>query len=110
MTFCRRLTYIYTNPINTTYHILLKSHPITFTLVLSELVGLEALNGQEFVVSVKDPYSFTIDVDTTGMGRYVKGGYANQIKKPVAFNFQPLSQSIVAPGKSDFFHAILIQY
>eukprot|EP01035_Chromulina_nebulosa_P025282 gene25282-32993_t len=65
---------------------------------------LDLLNGNEFDVVVKnnDPYNFFIylqlpaGVTTTG-ATYERGGYVNQIKKPVTVSFQPLVQSLFDP-------------
>ena len=65
---------------------------------------LDLLNGNEFDVVVKnnDPYNFFIylqlpaGVTTTG-ATYERGGYVNQIKKPVTVSFQPLVQSLLDP-------------
>lgn len=75
------------------------------TVSFDSLDGMEELLGREFVVTVKDGYSFEIDVDTTGFSPYRTGGYVNQVKKPVALAFKPLRQALVEPGDfllSDF--------
>lgn len=69
--------------------------------------GMEALGGgRRFKVTVKDPFSFELDgVDTTDMGPYTTGGYANQVKVPQTLRFAPLRESLAAPGEfvlSDF--------
>ena len=46
---------------------------------ISGLTGMEELNGCQFVVTVKDPNSFEIDVDTTAMSPYRVGGYVKQV-------------------------------
>lgn len=75
-------------------------------VTLSEIVGsgiYSALNGQEFDVAVKncDPYNFFIvavsNETRSTAGIYERGGYANQIKKPVAISFQPLRESVLDP-------------
>jgi ubiquitin-activating enzyme E1 len=60
--------------------------------------GLAALNGREFRVNVKDPYSFEIDVDTSAMGNYVRGGYLTEVKKPRIVSFKTLAEAILDPG------------
>ncbi len=57
---------------------------------LSEVEGMTELNGKEFRVNIKSPYSFTIG-DTTKFGAYKKGGFVEQIKTPVELEFKPLS-------------------
>ena len=64
----------------------------------------DLLNGKEFDVVVKnnDPYNFFVclelpaGVTTTGAA-YERGGYVNQIKKPVSVSFQPLVESLFDP-------------
>ena len=53
-------------------------------VILSSIVGMSELNGvRAGVVQVKDGYSFTIDVDTRGMGVYRSGGYVTPVKQPI---------------------------
>ena len=53
-------------------------------VILSSIVGMSELNGvRAGVVQVKDGYSFTIDVDTRGMGVYKSGGYVTPVKQPI---------------------------
>jgi ubiquitin-activating enzyme E1 len=67
---------------------------------LTEILGLEELNGREFTVTVKDPFSFEIDADTTGcQGVYDRGGYVTQVKQPQTLHFQSMSQAIERPGE-----------
>ena len=68
-------------------------------VTLSEISGMTELNDQRFMVEVKDPYSFTIDMDTTTLTPYLRGGYVNQVKMPSTISFQPYSQSILNPGE-----------
>ena len=65
---------------------------------------LDLLNGNEFDVVVKnnDPYNFFIYLQlpvgvTTSGAVYERGGYVNQIKKPVSVSFQPLVESLFDP-------------
>lgn len=67
-------------------------------VILSEITGMEALNGKQFTVTVKGPYSFEIDADTRSMTPYVRGGYANQVKTPVTLSFDSFSKSYAEPG------------
>jgi ubiquitin-activating enzyme E1 len=66
------------------------------TVTFHEVVGMPALNGAEFQIEVMGPYSFSIG-DTRGMGNYVRGGIATQIKKPKITKFRSLRQSLVEP-------------
>jgi ubiquitin-activating enzyme E1 len=58
---------------------------------ITEVEGMTELNGKEFKVAVKSPYSFTIG-DTTKFGAYKKGGFVEQIKTPVELEFKPLAE------------------
>lgn len=55
------------------------------------------LNGKEFKVTVKGPYSFAIG-DTSKLSPYIKGGFVEQIKVPVEHEFKPLSEFFGAPA------------
>jgi ubiquitin-activating enzyme E1 len=69
-------------------------------VILSEISGMEELNGREFTVTVKDLFSFEIDVDTSHYKNgYERGGYVNQIKQPVTMSFSTFSKSIETPGE-----------
>lgn len=46
---------------------------------ISGVVGMEELNGRQFTVTVKDPNSFQIDIDTTCLSPYQGGGYVKQV-------------------------------
>ena len=66
---------------------------------LSEMFGpMDILNGREFTVNVKDPYSFEIDCDGTVLGAYVRGGFVTEVKRPKAFRFFPYEESWMHPG------------
>lgn len=67
-------------------------------VMLTELIGMEQLNGREFVVSVKDPFSFEINEDTRGYRPYERGGYSNQIKQKVSLSFKSMAESIEDPN------------
>lgn len=57
------------------------------TVRFSGLTGMEELNDRDFVVTVKDGYSFDIDMDTSTIGPYRTGGYVNQVKQPATVQF-----------------------
>ena len=79
---------------------------------LTDVKGMELLNNQQFTVDVIDPYSFTINYDTTSLGAYSSSGYVNQIKQPNTISFQSYSQSITSPGEIfvDFSKMHLVHY
>jgi ubiquitin-activating enzyme E1 len=64
---------------------------------LDEIIGLNSINGCEFIVNVKDPFSFEIDFDSSSLDAYQRGGYVHQIKQPTTVNFDSLSVSIENP-------------
>jgi ubiquitin-activating enzyme E1 len=68
-------------------------------VVLSEIVGMEELNGKEFLITVKDPFSFEIPVDTTGCVAYERGGYMKEVKQPVTLSFEPWAVAVKQPGE-----------
>eukprot|EP01128_Nolandella_sp_AFSM9_P004178 TRINITY_DN1830_c0_g1_i1.p1 TRINITY_DN1830_c0_g1~~TRINITY_DN1830_c0_g1_i1.p1 ORF type:complete len:1025 (+),score=229.32 TRINITY_DN1830_c0_g1_i1:40-3114(+) len=65
-------------------------------VTLSEVVGMEALNGTTHRVKVKDQYSFTIG-DTTQMGAYVKGGLVHQQRAVEKISYPSLRESLDQP-------------
>ena len=71
---------------------------------ISGLAGMNELNDCQFAVTVKDPNSFEINVDTTNMSAHEVGGYVRQVKQPTAVSFSTYSKSLVNPGEfvSDF--------
>ena len=68
-------------------------------VAISGVEGMEELNGTEQRVTVTGPYTFEIAADTSGFGRYVRGGYINQVKQPTTLSFKPLSEAIESPGE-----------
>ena len=58
---------------------------------INEVEGMTELNGREFKVVVKTPYSFAIG-DTSALSSYKKGGFVEQIKTPVELEFKPVSE------------------
>lgn len=59
--------YLYQNFIN-----------LLFLLRFDEVEGMTEVNGKEFPVTVKGPYTFSIG-DTSSFGDYIKGGVALQV-------------------------------
>lgn len=47
-------------------------------------------------VKVIDPFTFSIE-DTTGYGKYMRGGYFVKVKQPVEFAFKPFTESAKDP-------------
>ncbi len=68
-------------------------------VTLSEITGMTELNDQQFVVEVKDPFSFALDVDSSAFTPYLRGGYVNQVKQPATVAFQSYSESLKNPGE-----------
>lgn len=75
-------------------------------VALTDIVGMEALNGKEYKVIVKGPYTFSLEMDghestfqTLGESKYVRGGYVTQVKKPKTISFQSLKESKANPGE-----------
>jgi len=70
-------------------------------MVLSELpddLG-QLLNGKEFTVEVKDPFSFYIEADTSSCAPYTRSGYVNQVKQPTTISFRSYSETVASPGE-----------
>jgi ubiquitin-activating enzyme E1 len=65
-------------------------------VTFSEVKGMEEVNGKEFKVKVFGPYTFGIG-DTRDFSKYVRGGYAHQVKKPVQLQFKPIQEAIREP-------------
>eukprot|EP01042_Synura_sphagnicola_P002742 gene2742-3343_t len=57
------------------------------------------LNQKKFEVTVKDPYTLEIPVDSSSYSDYVRGGYINPLKKPVSVNFHPYTYALKHPGQ-----------
>jgi ubiquitin-activating enzyme E1 len=68
-------------------------------VTLTEIAGMTELNGQQFMVEVRDPYSFIIDVDTTNFTPYERSGYVNQVKMPSTISFKSYSHALREPGE-----------
>lgn len=71
------------------------------TIHLTEVHGElgKAINGKDYIVNVKDAYSFEINIDTSHMAHYIRGGYITEVKKPISFTFKSYTESIINPGE-----------
>ena len=67
-------------------------------VTFAEVKGMEALNGSEArPVTVKGPYTFTIE-DTTGYSKETAtGGYVHQLKQKKTLKFKSLRESLAQP-------------
>ena len=67
-------------------------------VTFAEVKGMEALNGSEArPVTVKGPYTFTIE-DTTGYSKdTATGGYVHQVKQKKTLKFKSLRESLAQP-------------
>ena len=65
-------------------------------VTFSEVKGMSEVNGKEFKIKVLGPYSFSIG-DTTAFSKYIRGGYAHQVKKPSTLNFKPINEAYKEP-------------
>jgi ubiquitin-activating enzyme E1 len=69
-------------------------------VVLSEILGMDELNGMEYTITVKDAFSFEINGDATiCQNAYERGGYVTEKKRPMTLSFQPYSEAIEQPGE-----------
>lgn len=71
------------------------------TITFSEVQGMEGVNGAEFKIEVKGPYTFSIG-DVSGLGTYQRGGLFTQVKKPKIINFKSLKEQLANP---EFVHS-----
>ena len=60
--------------------------------------GMPQLQGNEFHVTPKGPYTFEIDADTSDADTFVSG-YVNQVKQPCTVSFRPLKAALEDPGQ-----------
>ncbi|XP_075515549.1 ubiquitin-activating enzyme E1 1-like isoform X1 [Primulina tabacum] len=68
-------------------------------VVFSEIRGMTELNdGKPRKIKTTNPYSFTLDEDTTNFSTYESGGIVTQIKQPKVLNFKPLREAIKDPA------------
>ena len=72
-------------------------------VTFSEVKGMTEVNAKEFKIKVFGPYTFGIG-DTSQFGKYIRGGYAHQVKKPRLIEFKSIAEAIRAPETviSDF--------
>ncbi|KAF8251067.1 ubiquitin-activating enzyme E1 [Wilcoxina mikolae CBS 423.85] len=61
-----------------------------------EVLGMDGINGAEFKVEVKGPYTFSIG-DVSSYGPYIRGGQFTQVKKPKIINFKSLAEQLAQP-------------
>lgn len=62
-----------------------------------EVEGMTELNNCEPIkIKVLGPYTFSIG-DTTGFGKYLRGGIATQVKMPKQITFKPLAEAHKSP-------------
>jgi len=66
----------------------------------SEVEGMTELNSGEYVVAVKNPYSFEIP-DTSSCSAYVRGGIVHQVKPTANPKFKTLQASLDSPTPDD---------
>lgn len=65
-------------------------------IVLEDVKGMTEANHKEFQIKSTGRHTFTIG-DTRNFGKYLGGGYAKQIKKPVKENFLSLREALEQP-------------
>ena len=68
-------------------------------VLLTDVKGAKELSGSEFRITVVDPYSFSIPVDTSSSGYFNGGGYVQHVKQPQVLSFQSYARSCAAPGE-----------
>lgn len=66
----------------------------------TEVEGMSELNSGEYVVAVKNPYSFEIP-DTSNCSAYVRGGIVHQVKPTASPKFKTLQASLDSPTPDD---------
>lgn len=71
------------------------------TIVFKEVKGMTEINGQRFVIKVTSPFQFTVG-DTSGFGKYLQDGIAEQVKVPIYINFKSLEESLAEPLEKSF--------
>lgn len=65
-----------------------------------EVEGLEFLNTGEYQVTVKGPYTFTVDLPSevaASTGTWKRGGIFTEVKKPVVKSFSPYREATNSP-------------
>ena len=68
-------------------------------VTLTDVVGMDELNGRQFEIDVKDPFSFEIHCDTSNYKPYERSGYINQVKQSVTLHFESFADSLLSPGE-----------
>ncbi|CAG7836363.1 unnamed protein product [Allacma fusca] len=64
----------------------------------SEVTGMTAINGLDPVkITVTGPYTFRLDLDTTGFGEYLSNGTVTQVKMQEKVAFKSLRESTQDP-------------
>ncbi len=67
------------------------------TVIFNKICGMVELEGKEFEIRDKGPFSFELlDCDATKFLHFVSG-YVNQVKKPSVLSFKCLEESIQSP-------------
>lgn len=70
------------------------------TVSFREVKGMTEINGQQYKITIRDPYTFTIG-DTSKFSAYVGGGIATEVKVPVFMKFHSLQKSLSYPYPPD---------
>ncbi|KAI5793095.1 hypothetical protein EDC01DRAFT_630094 [Geopyxis carbonaria] len=65
-------------------------------VTFSEVEGMDSVNGAEFKVDVKGPYTFSIG-EIPNYTPYSRGGLFTQVKKPKIINFKSLAAQLAQP-------------
>lgn len=72
----------------------------------AEVHGMPSLNAHAPIrVKSCKAHSFELDLDTSAMGEYERGGIVTQVKEAKSLAFKPLAEALAAPGEfllSDF--------
>lgn len=67
-------------------------------VTISDISGLNGINGKQYEVKVTDPFMFQITLTEPVTGTYERGGYVNEVKKPTKVSFKSFDQTIDEPG------------
>eukprot|EP00197_Chlamydomonas_leiostraca_P014632 CAMPEP_0202866272 /NCGR_PEP_ID=MMETSP1391-20130828/7292_1 /ASSEMBLY_ACC=CAM_ASM_000867 /TAXON_ID=1034604 /ORGANISM="Chlamydomonas leiostraca, Strain SAG 11-49" /LENGTH=1026 /DNA_ID=CAMNT_0049546205 /DNA_START=133 /DNA_END=3213 /DNA_ORIENTATION=+ len=69
-------------------------------VTFGEVVGMDALNAHK-PIRIKNckPHSFQLDLDTSAMGEYQRGGIVTQFKEHKTLKFKPLAAALSEPGE-----------
>jgi hypothetical protein len=66
---------------------------------LTDIIGMEELNDNEFIIKVIDPFSFSIDCDTSAYNAYSSSGNVTEVKQSTTINFDSMIKSYNNPGE-----------